>query len=124
MALSLEQGHSNDYTPVAGKSILNPLEHAPDRCHKTVKMEPETPALNGRQMIDIFRLPGSRPCRHMGGHLTKGGRRMEVAHEVARPLNHPNAPLSEGKALAVVVQVVPGNPHWTRIGTDSRNPMG
>ena len=27
--------------------------------------------------------------------------------------------LSEGKALAVVVQAVPGNPHWTWVGTDS-----
>ena len=37
---------------------------------------------------------------------------------MARPFNNPNAPLSEGEALAVVVQVVPGNPHWKRVGTD------
>ena len=30
----------------------------------------------------------------------------------------PNACLSEGGALAVVVQAVPGNPHWTQFGTD------
>ena len=31
--------------------------------------------------------------------------------------NH-DAFFSEGGALAVVVQVVPRNPHWTRVGTD------
>ena len=30
--------------------------------------------------------------------------------------------LSEGKALAAVVQAVPGNPYWTWIGTDFPNP--
>ena len=85
---------------------------------KIVQWEQETPATNGRRMIDDSRLRGSRPCRHMGGHLTKGGWRTEVAHVVARPFNHPNAPLSEGEVLAAVVQVVPGNPHWTRVGTD------
>jgi hypothetical protein len=91
---------------------------------KIVQWAQENLASNSRGMIDRFRLRGSRPCRHMGGHLTKGGWRTEVVHEVARPLNNPNAPLSEGEALAVVVQVVPGNPHSTRIGTDSRSPMG
>ena len=37
---------------------------------------------------------------------------------VARPFNNPNAPLSEDEALAIVVQVVPGNPHGMRVGTD------
>ena len=35
----------------------------------------------------------------------------------------PNAFLPEGGALAVVVQAVGGNPHWTRVGTDSPNPL-
>ena len=39
---------------------------------------------------------------------------------MARRFNRPNAPLSEGEALAVVVLVLPGNPHWTRVGTDCR----
>ena len=77
---------------------------------KIVQWEQENPASNGRGMIDDFRLRGSRPCRRMGGHLTKGGWRTEVAHKVARPFNNPNAPLSEGEALAVVVQAVPGKP--------------
>ena len=81
---------------------------------KIIQWEQTNPAFNGREMIDDFRLRGSRPCRHMGGHLTKGGRRMEVA----RPFNNPNAPLSEDEVLAAVVQVVPGNPHWTQVGTD------
>ena len=79
---------------------------------------------NGAGMIDDFRLRGSSPCRHMGGHLTTGGWRTEMAHQVARPFNHLNAPLSEGEVLAVVVQVVPGNPHWTRVGTDCPSPLG
>ena len=91
---------------------------------KINQFEQATPASNGREMIDDFRLRGSRPCRHMGGHLTKEGWRTEVAHVVARPLNHPNAPLSEGKALPAVVQVVPGNPYWKRVGTDSPSPPG
>ena len=91
---------------------------------KIDQRERENPASNGRETIDDFRLRGSRPCRHMDGHLTKGGRRMKVAHEVARPFNNHNAPLSEGEALAVVVQVVPGNLHWTRVGTDCPPPLG
>ena len=91
---------------------------------KIIQWEQENPAFNGRERIDDFRLRGSRPCRHMGGHLTKGGRRMEVAHEVARPFNNPNAPLSEGAFLAVVVQAVPGNPQWTQVGTDCPPPPG
>jgi hypothetical protein len=90
---------------------------------KIVQWEQENPASNGREMIDDFRLRGSRTWRRMGGPLTKGGWRTEVAHVVARPFNNPNAPLSEGEALAVVVQVVPGNPHWTRVGTDSPSPL-
>ncbi len=48
----------------------------------------------------------------------------QVAHQVAHAFDHPNAPLSEGRVLAVVVQVVPGNPHWKRVGTDSPSPPG
>ncbi len=91
---------------------------------KIVLGEQENPASNGRDMIDDFRLRGSRTWRRMGDYLTKGGWRTEVAHEVARPFNNPNAPLSEGEALAVVVQAVPGHPHWTRVGTDCPNPVG
>ena len=40
---------------------------------KIDQWEQENPASNGREMIDDFRLRGSRPCRHMGDHLTKGG---------------------------------------------------
>ena len=37
---------------------------------------------------------------------------------MAHAFDHRNASLSEGEALAVVVQAVPGNPYWTRVGTD------
>ena len=90
---------------------------------KIVQWEQENPASNGRQMIDDFCLRGSRPCRHMGGHLTKGGRRTEVAHVVAHDFDNYKSALSEGEALAVVVLAVPGNPHWTRVGTDAPNPL-
>ena len=83
----------------------------------------ETAASAGAGMIDNFRLRGSRTCRHMGGHLTNGGWRTEVVHEVAHDFDKHNAPLSEGKALAVVVQAVPGNPHWTRVGADCPKPL-
>ena len=88
------------------------------RAQIIVQREQENPAFNGREMIDDFRLRGSRTWRHMGGHLTNGGWRTEVVHEVAHDFDKHNAPLSEGKALAVVVQAVPGNPHWTRVGAD------
>ena len=90
---------------------------------KINQSEPERPTSNGREMIDDFRLRGSRTCRGMDAPLRNEGWRVEVAHEVARPFNNPNAPLSEGAVLAVVVQVVPGNPHWTRVGTDAPNPL-
>ena len=91
---------------------------------KIDQWEQENPASNGHEMIDRFRLRGSRPCRHMGGHLTKGGWRTQVVHEVAHDFDHYKPALSEGEALAVVVQAVPGNPHCTRVGTDSPNPPG
>ena len=40
---------------------------------KINQSEQETLASTGHGMIDDFRLRGSRPCRHMGGHLTKWG---------------------------------------------------
>ena len=46
-------------------------------CHaavnKILQWDQESPASNGREMIDDFRLWGSRRCRRMGGHLTTGG---------------------------------------------------
>ena len=86
---------------------------------KVVQWEQETPASNGRERIDDFRLRGSRTWRRRGVHLTTRGWRTEVAHQVAHAFDHRNASLSEGAALAVVVQAVLGNPHWTRVGTDS-----
>ena len=91
---------------------------------KIVQREQENPASNGREMIDDFRLRGSRTWRRMGGPLTRGGWRTEVAHVVAHDFDNYKSALSEGEALAVVVQAVPGNPHWTRVGTDCPNPMG
>ena len=86
---------------------------------KIVQWEQENPTSNGREMIDDFRLPGSRTWRHMGGPVTKGGWRTQVVHDFD---NYKSA-LSEGKALAVVVQAVPGNPHWTWVGTDPPIPL-
>ena len=87
---------------------------------KIVRWEQENLASNARDMIDDFRLPGSRTWRRKGDTATKGGWRIQVVHDCD---NYKSA-LSEGEALAVVVQAVPGNPHWTRVGTDSPNPPG
>ena len=70
-------------------------------------------------MIDDFRLRGSKEVASYQRATEKGG----VAHQVAHAFDNPNAPLSEGGPLAVVVQAVPGNPHWKRVGTDSSNPL-
>ena len=91
---------------------------------KVLQWEQENPASNGREMIDDFRLRGSRRWRRMGGPLTRGGWRTEVAHVVAHDFDNYKSALSEGEALAVVVQAVRGNPHCTRVGTDSPNPAG
>ena len=40
---------------------------------KILRWDREDPVPKGREMIDDFRLWGSRRCRRMGGHLTKGG---------------------------------------------------
>ena len=85
---------------------------------EVVQWEQETPASDGRERIDDFRLAGSRTWRRRGGHLTIGGWRTEVVHQVAHAFDHRNAFLSEGEALAVVVQAVPGNTHQTRDNTD------
>ena len=77
-------------------------------------MEQENPAPNGREMIDDFRLRGSRPWRRINAPLTKTGWRIQVVHD----FDNRNSALSEGAALAVVVQAVPGNPHWKRVSTD------
>ena len=86
---------------------------------KIVQWEQEDPASNGRDMIDDFRLRGSRTWRRMGGHLSDGGVDIQGGHD----FDHPNAPLSEGEVLAGVVQVVPGKPHWKRVGTNSPSPL-
>ena len=79
----------------------------------------EHPVPKGRGSIDDFRLRGSRPCRRMGGQLSRVGWRTQVVHAFG---NH-NTALSEGAALAVVVEAIPGNPHWTWVGTDSPSPL-
>ena len=86
---------------------------------KVLQWDQENPVPKGREMIDEFRLRGSRTCRRMGVPLSDGGWRMQVVHDFD---NYKSA-LLEGKALAVVVQAVPGNPHWKRVGTDSPNPL-
>ena len=55
----------------------------------------------------------------MGVTLSEGGWRTQVVHDFD---NYKSA-LSEGAALAVVVEAIPGNPHWTRVGTDSPSPL-
>ena len=55
----------------------------------------------------------------MGDTATKVGWLTQVAHQVAHALDHHNASLSEGGALAVVVGVLPGKPYGTRVGMDS-----
>ena len=86
---------------------------------KIVQREQENPASNGREMSDDFCLRGSRTWRRMGDTATKGGWRTQVVHDFG---NYKSA-LSEGEALAVVVQAVPENPHWTWVGTNSPNPQ-
>ena len=82
--------------------------------------EQENPASKGRDMIDDFRLRGSRTWRRMGGPLTRGGWRTEVAHVVAHDFDNYKSALSEGEALAVVVQAVPENLDWTGLARIAR----
>ena len=79
----------------------------------------ENPGLKDRGMIDDFRLRGSSSWRRMGVPLSDGGWRMQVVHTFG---NHKTA-LSEGAALAAVAGSLTGNPHWTRVGTDSPHPV-
>ena len=65
-------------------------------------------------MIDDFRLRESRTWRRINAPLTNEGWLIQVVHDFEKY----KSALSEGGALAVVVQAVPGNPHWTWIGTD------
>ena len=102
---------------------LNAMAASHVATEKLVQREQVNPASNGREMIEDFRLRGSRRCRHMGDTATKGGWRVEVGHVVAHDFGNYKCALSEGIALAVVVQIVPGNPHWTRVGTDSLSPL-
>ncbi len=86
---------------------------------KIDQWEQKNPASNGRGMIDDFRLWGSRTWRRMGDTVTNGGWRRQVVHDFD---NYKSA-LSEGAPLAVVVEAILGNPHWTRVGTDCPSPL-
>ena len=55
----------------------------------------------------------------MGGPVTKGGARRQVVYDFD---NYVSA-LSEGEALTVVVEAIPGKPHGTWVGTDSPSPL-
>ena len=72
--------------------------------------EQESPASNARAMIDDFRLSGSRTWRRRGVRLTNVGPDIRAGHD----FNDHNASLSEGEALAVVVEPFSETPHWKR----------
>ena len=98
---------------------LEPYGDLDAAMRKIHQFEQQNPNFNGPGMIDNFRLRGSRPCRRMGVPLSDGGWRMQVVHAFG---NHKTA-LSEGAALAAVVEAIPGNPHRTWVGTDSPSPL-
>ena len=77
---------------------------------KIVQWEQETPASNGRRMIDDFRLRGARSWRRMSEYATE----TRLFTWMVQALDNHESTLSEGGALAVVVQALPGSPHWTR----------
>ena len=81
---------------------------------KVVPWEQENPASDAREMIDDFRLAGSRTWRRRGGPLNHGGWSTQVVHVSGNQ----SAFLSEGRALAVVVRDFPETPHQTRDNTD------
>ena len=81
---------------------------------KVVQWEQENPASNGREMIDDFRLAGSRTWRRMGEYSTETRLFMWMVHA----LDNNNASPSEGGALAVVVEEFPEALHQTRHNTD------
>ena len=78
-----------------------------DAVLEKILQEEETVASNGREMIDDFRLWGSRSWRRSGGPLIKGGWSTQVVHYSG---NH-SVFLSEGGALAAVVGALPGKPY-------------
>ena len=86
---------------------------------KIDQVEEETAAKAGAGWIDDFRLWGSRRCRRINAPLKKTWWRTQVVHVFD---NH-NAALSEGAALPAVVGALPGNPHWTWVGTAPRRPL-
>ena len=86
---------------------------------KHLEYESQDAVSAGAGWVDNFRLWGSRPCRRMGGHLTRVGWRIQLVHAFG---NHKTA-LSEGAALAAVVEALPGNPHRTWVGTDYPSPL-
>jgi len=65
-------------------------------------------------MIDDFRPRGSSSWRHMGVRLTNAGSDTWAGHD----FNDHNASLSEGGALAVVVESCSETRHWKRDSTD------
>ena len=82
--------------------------HGPRR--RGDESEQQNPASNGRGLIDDFRLRGARWCRQTNAPPKKPRWRTEVAGDI----NHPNAFLSEGRALAVVVEGFPETPQQPR----------
>ena len=71
-------------------------------------------------MIDDFRLWGSRRCRQTNAPPKKNRWRVEVA----RGFSNHNAFLSEGGALAVLVNDFLRTPHWTRDKKEFSPPVG
>ena len=86
---------------------------------KVIQGEQEDLVSNGRERIDDFRLAGSRTWRRRGVRLTIVGPDTRAGHE----FNDHNASLSEGEALAVVVERFSETPHWKRDNTDFPRPL-
>ena len=74
---------------------------------------------NGRGMIGDFRLRGSRRWSRKGVRLTNVGPDTWAGHD----FNYHTASLSEGGALAVVVERFSEMPHWRRDNTDFPRPL-
>ena len=86
---------------------------------EVVQWEREDPAPDARERIDDFRLAGSRRWRRRGVRLTNVGPDTLAGHE----FNDHNASLSEGEALAVVVERFSETPHRKRDNTDFPRPL-
>ena len=77
-------------------------------------------------MIDDFRLRGARTWRRRGGHLTKGGWRTQVAHQVAHAFANHNASLSKGEPsplwsrLCAGIRIGRGLARLPHVGRDNR----